>query len=216
MTVGRRQMTLGSLGLGVAVATDPRMGSARETEGPQPLSTYGVLPGGGIDQTARLQEAADGGSEVRHAPFSFGPGFTRRVGSLSNPAPHVQGVAGKSIPPLSRRRRDPERYLRDVSVTYNLIHESHIGIGVSSAPAAGTALIIDNLITGAKDGAIRAMHGAKPIGPDPRQGLPQPRDLRQRRALASANTSQSGAARGSWAGGQPHRRDRCRRFRQRH
>jgi hypothetical protein len=59
-----------------------------------------------------------------------------------------------------------------VSVTDNLIHESHIGIGVSSAPAAGTALITDNLITGAKDGAIRAMDGAKPIGPDLAKAYP--------------------------------------------
>jgi uncharacterized secreted repeat protein (TIGR03808 family) len=57
-------------------------------------------------------------------------------------------------------------YLRDVSVTDNLIRNSHIGIGVSAAPTAGTALITDNMITGAKDGAIRAMDGAKPVGPD--------------------------------------------------
>ncbi len=57
-------------------------------------------------------------------------------------------------------------YLRDVSVTDNLIRDSHIGIGVSTAASAGTALITDNLITGAKDGAIRAMDGATPIGPD--------------------------------------------------
>jgi hypothetical protein len=31
---------------------------------------------------------------------------------------------------------------------------------------AGTALITDNLITGAKDGAIRAMNGPTPTGPD--------------------------------------------------
>jgi hypothetical protein len=59
MTVGRRQVMLGSLGLGVAVATGPRIASAREAEVPQPFSTYGVVPGGGIDQTATLQEAAD-------------------------------------------------------------------------------------------------------------------------------------------------------------
>ena len=56
-------------------------------------------------------------------------------------------------------------YLRDISVTDNLIRDSHIGIGVSSA-GGGTALITDNMITGAKDGAIRAMDGAKPVGPD--------------------------------------------------
>jgi uncharacterized secreted repeat protein (TIGR03808 family) len=57
-------------------------------------------------------------------------------------------------------------YLRDVSVTDNVIREAHIGIGVSTDPAAGTVLITDNLITGAKEGAIRAMSGPTPIGPD--------------------------------------------------
>jgi uncharacterized secreted repeat protein (TIGR03808 family) len=58
------------------------------------------------------------------------------------------------------------RYLRDVSVTGNLIRNAHIGIGVSTDSLAGTALITDNLITGAKDGAIRAMNGPTPTGPD--------------------------------------------------
>ncbi len=58
------------------------------------------------------------------------------------------------------------RYLRDVSVTDNLIRNAMIGIGVSIDPAAGTALITNNLITGAKDGAIRAMSGPTPTGPD--------------------------------------------------
>lgn len=57
-------------------------------------------------------------------------------------------------------------YLRDVSVTGNLIRNAHIGIGVSIDRAAGTALITDNLITGSKDGAIRAMNGPTPTGPD--------------------------------------------------
>jgi uncharacterized secreted repeat protein (TIGR03808 family) len=58
------------------------------------------------------------------------------------------------------------RYLRDVSVTDNLIRNAFIGIGVSIDPAAGTALITNNLITGAKDGGIRAMSGPTPTGPD--------------------------------------------------
>ncbi|HUW74869.1 MAG TPA: TIGR03808 family TAT-translocated repetitive protein [Methyloceanibacter sp.] len=57
-------------------------------------------------------------------------------------------------------------YLRDVSVTDNVIRKAHIGIGVSVRPAAGTALITDNLIDGTKDGAIRAMKGPTPTGPD--------------------------------------------------
>jgi uncharacterized secreted repeat protein (TIGR03808 family) len=58
------------------------------------------------------------------------------------------------------------RYLRDVSVTDNLIRNAMIGIGVSVDPAAGTALITNNLISGAKDGAIRAMSGPTPTGAD--------------------------------------------------
>jgi putative cofactor-binding repeat protein len=55
--------------------------------------------------------------------------------------------------------------LRDVSVTDNLIRNAHIGIGIA-AETAGAALITGNLISGAKDGAIRIMKGPTPIGPD--------------------------------------------------
>jgi hypothetical protein len=37
---------------------------------------------------------------------------------------------------------------------------------VSVDPSAGFALITNNLITGAKDGGIRAMSGHTPTGPD--------------------------------------------------
>lgn len=57
-------------------------------------------------------------------------------------------------------------HLRDVSVTDNLIRNALVGIGVSIDPSAGTALITRNLITGAKEGAIRAMSGPASIGPD--------------------------------------------------
>lgn len=57
-------------------------------------------------------------------------------------------------------------YLRDVSVTDNLIRDAYIGIGVSTDPSAGTALITRNMISGAKDGAIRAMNGPTPVGSD--------------------------------------------------
>ena len=57
-------------------------------------------------------------------------------------------------------------YLRDVSVTDNVIRETHIGIGVSADASEGAALITRNLISGAQDGAIRAMNGQTPVGPD--------------------------------------------------
>lgn len=57
-------------------------------------------------------------------------------------------------------------FLRDVSVTGNLIRDARIGIGVSIDPSAGMALIASNIIGAFKDGAIRAMDGATPVGPD--------------------------------------------------
>ena len=57
-------------------------------------------------------------------------------------------------------------YLRDLSITDNLIRNAHIGIGVSIDPSAGMALIANNMISEPKDGAIRAMDGPTPIGPD--------------------------------------------------
>lgn len=57
-------------------------------------------------------------------------------------------------------------YLRDVSVTDNVIRKSHIGIAASVALSSGAAVITDNLIDGAKGGAIRAMRGTTPVGAD--------------------------------------------------
>lgn len=46
MTVGRRQAMLGTLGLGVTLASGPRTAHAREEPDlPQPFSTYGIVPG---------------------------------------------------------------------------------------------------------------------------------------------------------------------------
>lgn len=57
-------------------------------------------------------------------------------------------------------------YLRDVAITGNLIRSSGVGILVSSDPAAGACLISQNMISGARDGAIRAMDHGAPHGPD--------------------------------------------------
>ena len=51
-------------------------------------------------------------------------------------------------------------------VAAEITADFNTGIGVSVSPSAGTALITDNLITDTKDGAIRAMKGPTPIGPD--------------------------------------------------
>jgi uncharacterized secreted repeat protein (TIGR03808 family) len=57
-------------------------------------------------------------------------------------------------------------YMRDVTVTGNVVRKSRIGIGVATASGAGAALITDNLIDGAQDGSIRAMQGPILTGPD--------------------------------------------------
>jgi hypothetical protein len=56
--------------------------------------------------------------------------------------------------------------LRHVSITDNFIRDAYIGIGVSTGSSARTALITRNTISGAKDGAIRAMNGSTPVGSD--------------------------------------------------
>lgn len=45
-------------------------------------------------------------------------------------------------------------FLRDVAVTGNVVRDSRVGIMVSVVEGAGTALIADNVISGAKEGAI--------------------------------------------------------------
>jgi uncharacterized secreted repeat protein (TIGR03808 family) len=56
-------------------------------------------------------------------------------------------------------------YMRDVVATGNLIRAARVGILVSSQ--AGACLIANNMISGATDGAIRAMDGrGMPMGPD--------------------------------------------------
>ena len=74
MTVGRRQVMLGTLGLGVTLASGPRTAHGRDqADIPQPFSTYGLVPGGGIDQTASLQEAPDKAAQSG-TPFFLLPG----------------------------------------------------------------------------------------------------------------------------------------------
>ncbi len=57
-------------------------------------------------------------------------------------------------------------YLRDVSVTGNVVRNAGIGIGVSLVEGAGSAVIADNLISGARDGAIVGLAWEKPLTGD--------------------------------------------------
>ena len=58
------------------------------------------------------------------------------------------------------------KYMREVVATGNLIRKSRIGIAVTYDGAAGQCLIASNMISGATDGAIRAMDHGKPVGDD--------------------------------------------------
>ena len=52
-------------------------------------------------------------------------------------------------------------YLRDVAATGNVIRRAPIGIAVSVVDGAGSAVISDNLISGAEQGAVLGMHWDK-------------------------------------------------------
>lgn len=58
------------------------------------------------------------------------------------------------------------KFRRDVTASNNLIRNAGIGIGVSSSEEAGSAAAMSNMISGTKDGAIRAMEFSQPIGQD--------------------------------------------------
>jgi uncharacterized secreted repeat protein (TIGR03808 family) len=58
------------------------------------------------------------------------------------------------------------KYLRDVAITGNVIRNAFVGIGVSVTSGAGTALVNNNMISGAPRGAVVGLDHARPITPD--------------------------------------------------
>jgi uncharacterized secreted repeat protein (TIGR03808 family) len=56
--------------------------------------------------------------------------------------------------------------LRDVTVTGNVVRAAPIGVGVSAAPGAGSALVAHNLIAGATTGAVVGMENGKAVTGD--------------------------------------------------
>ena len=57
-------------------------------------------------------------------------------------------------------------YMREVVATSNVIRKSRVGIMITRDPGAGAALIAQNMISGARDGAIRAMDKGVAVGPE--------------------------------------------------
>ena len=58
------------------------------------------------------------------------------------------------------------KYLRDVAISGNVIRKSFVGIGVSVADGAGSALINSNVIAETPRGAVVGLDHAKPVTPD--------------------------------------------------
>ncbi len=58
------------------------------------------------------------------------------------------------------------QFMRNVAATGNVIRNARIGIAVTSAQSAGPCLIANNLISGSRDGAIRADDHGRALGPD--------------------------------------------------
>ena len=58
------------------------------------------------------------------------------------------------------------KYLRDVAITGNVIRKAFVGVGVSVAAGAGTALVNNNVISETPRGAVVGLDHARPITPD--------------------------------------------------
>lgn len=66
-----------------------------------------------------------------------------------------------------------KEYQRDVSVTGNIVRQSRMGIALQVAKGAGSALVADNLISGATGGAIVGMDGLKRVTDDLSHNKPE-------------------------------------------
>jgi uncharacterized secreted repeat protein (TIGR03808 family) len=55
------------------------------------------------------------------------------------------------------------KYLRDVAITGNVVRNAFVGIGVSVAQGAGTALVNNNVISGTPRGAVVGLDHARPV-----------------------------------------------------
>ena len=68
--------------------------------------------------------------------------------------------------------------LRDVVVTGNVVRDAPIGIGVSIVAGAGSAVIADNMISGASRGAVLGMNLDRPATSDLARGGSAPPQLK--------------------------------------
>ena len=64
-------------------------------------------------------------------------------------------------------------YLRDVNVTANIVRGTDYGIAVSVVSGAGTAMIANNLVSGARLGAIVGREWTKTVSNDLGKDAPE-------------------------------------------
>jgi uncharacterized secreted repeat protein (TIGR03808 family) len=57
-------------------------------------------------------------------------------------------------------------YLRDVAISGNVIRNARVGVGISVAAGAGTALVNNNVISGFRRGAVVGLDHARPVTSD--------------------------------------------------
>src|SRR5215510_6167923 len=94
MVIGRRELMLGTLGMGLSLAAGFRIARARG-EIAHPFNTYGVMPRAG-EQTAALQDAADQAAESR-TPFFLPPGNYMSGKLELKSGTQIRGVPDKSV-----------------------------------------------------------------------------------------------------------------------
>jgi uncharacterized secreted repeat protein (TIGR03808 family) len=58
------------------------------------------------------------------------------------------------------------RYLRDVTITGNVVRAAAIVVGISVVPGVGGAVVANNLISGARRGAILGMDHERAVTGD--------------------------------------------------
>src|SRR5262245_43212056 len=97
MAVGRRELLLGGVGLGLAVAAGPRASRAQDDGFLQACGAQSVAPGGGaIDQTASLQAAADAAAQTG-APLFLPAGIYSAAKLTLKSGTRIEGAPGDTI-----------------------------------------------------------------------------------------------------------------------
>lgn len=108
------------------------------------------------------------GNLVRNLRTTAPPGTDPASSGIGIVVEADSTVAGNVVEgaPLAGIRLGYGPYLRDVVASGNIVRNSGIGIGVSLVEGAGSAVIADNLVSGARVGAIVGLAWDKPLTGD--------------------------------------------------